>query len=169
MSVSNFTFQLREETPADQATISNLVEKVFGPGMYARAAFALREGRVAQPGLSFIAQSGEDIIGTVRQTQVLWGDRPVLMLGPLAVDATYKSKGIGRALMNRSVEAAQEQAQSDGAPVIVLVGDYDYYAPFGFAKIAPGLISLPRPTDPQRILACELVDKGLAGYSGALT
>ena len=91
------------------------------------------------------------------------------MLGPLGVLPQYKGQGVGKNLMLAAVSAAKTAAQQAGPPIIMLVGDLEYYKPFGFSQVAPGQITLPRPADPNRILKCELVDGVAENYSGAAT
>jgi predicted N-acetyltransferase YhbS len=50
--------------------------------------------------------------------------------------------------------------------VVVLVGDEPYYGPFGFKRIPPGQLVMPRPVDPNRLLAAELREGALAELSG---
>ena len=166
----NVDCTVRVELPQDADFLESLTEKIFGPGMRARAAHFLREGVEQEMGLSFVAERSGQIVGTVRLTKVNWGGDVVLMLGPLAVLPELKGKGIGKSLMAAAVEAAKLKcAEGDGQPAIFLVGDLSYYGTFGFVRIPPAQISLPRPADPLRVLACELKEGCLSGLSGAVT
>lgn len=98
-------------------------------------------------------------------TPVIAGGHQVLMLGPLTVDPAFEGRGIGAALMNRSIDAARE-ANHD---LILLVGDAPYYARFGFKVLPPGQLVLPGPADPARFLALELVEGVLKQRRGAVT
>ena len=84
------------------------------------------------------------------------------MLGPLTVDPAFEGRGIGAALMNRSIEAAREA----GHDLVMLIGDAPYYARFGFKVIPLGQLVLPGPADPARFLALELVEGVLAKRRG---
>lgn len=165
--MSPHSLSIRLESAEDASAIDNLTQIVFGPAMLARAAYALREGVLHEMSLSFVAELGGAIIGSVRLTHIMWGSGKVLMLGPLGVLPWHKNQGAGKALMQAAVAAGRLQAQQGFAPLIVLVGDLDYYAPFGFERIPAGQISLPRPADPARILACELVEGSLSKHQGA--
>lgn len=169
----NVDFAVRGETPEDADILEALTQTVFGPGMRARAAYVLREGVEHEMDLSFVAERSGQVVGTVRLTKVNWGGGGgdvVLMLGPLAVLPDLKGKGIGKALMQAAVEAARTKcASGDGQPAIFLVGDLSYYGAFGFQRISPDKVSLPRPADPMRILACELKEGALANLSGPIT
>lgn len=90
------------------------------------------------------------------------------MLGPLGVSKAFVKKGVGRSLMQAGMEVAQRAARSDGHDVVILVGDLPYYQPFGFNRIPPERISLPRPVDPARVLGCALSTGALDRFSGAV-
>ncbi len=162
----SFSYLISPEKSADNSIIESLTQIIFGPAMLTRAAYVLREGVPHEIALSFVAKVGDEIVGTVRLTKILWGKKPVLMLGPLGVLPKFDAQGIGKALMNAAVDAAKTQNQ---LPLIVLVGDRSYYAPFGFEPVPPGKITLPRPVDPARILACELQPGALSSFAGAAT
>lgn len=156
------TITIRHERAGDEALIEALAAAAFGPGRFARAAFRLREGVASDPALCFVAQTGEEIAGSVKLTPILIGDAEALLLGPLVVDPARRSLGIGRELMNRALHAAR----LGGHRYVLLVGDESYYGPFGFRPVGFGRIRLPAPADPARILGCELVAGAAADYSG---
>ncbi len=162
-----FTLRIRPETPDLDHEIENLSAKAFGPGRFARAAFRLREGVCPEPDLSFVAlmqdADGREVLaGSIRLTRICIGAEPALVLGPLIVSPQYKSMGIGRELMNRSLYAARER----GDKFVILVGDEPYYGKFGFKVVPHGQILLPGPADPVRTLYRELEDGALARYKG---
>lgn len=158
-------YTILNERPSDAAAIDALHELAFGPGRFARAASILREGTIHDPTLSFVALHGDEMIGSVRLTAIRIGDRPALLLGPLAVIPEWKGRGAGKALMRISVAAAK----AAGHQVILLVGDEPYYGLFGFRPLDPYRITLPGPTDPARTLVCPLVDGALDGLAGMAT
>jgi len=57
------------------------------------------------PGLSFVARDGERLVGTV----LLGHDGRRGYLQHLAVDKTYRGQGIGRALVERALEALRAE------------------------------------------------------------
>ena len=168
-SNSETSFEIRSQTSADLEAVEILTMNVFGPGMFARAAYALREGVEPETHLSFVACKGEEIIGSVRLTKIRWGENTVLMLGPLGVLRKYKSLGAGRALMNQAVDTAREHVKQGGPKAIILVGDLAYYQQFGFERIRAGKIELPRPVDRMRVLVCDLVEGASVQFSGLAT
>ena len=164
--MTNSPFSITPELPKHFDDIDTLTQLIFGPGMFARAAYRLREGIMPEADLSFVATEGTRIIGTVRQTRILIGDRPALLLGPLGVLPDHNNKGIGKALMQRAISAAKDNSTASKAEVILLVGDHAYYAPFGFKQAAAEKISMPRPVDIGRTLVLELREGALANISG---
>lgn len=163
MKIDSFT--VLAEQPADDPAIEALHEISFGPGRFARAASLLREGVPHDSTLSFVAKSGERLVGSVRLTPIRIGGKPAILLGPLVVVPDWKGRGAGKSLMRTSIAAAKEAGHS----VILLVGDEPYYGPFGFQRLAPYQVTLPAPADPARILVCPLVDGAMEGLSGAVT
>jgi predicted N-acetyltransferase YhbS len=155
---------IRREGHADAEAIERLHERAFGPGRFARTAFRLREGAGARPDLCFTAQVGTFLVGSVRLSPVVMGDAPGLMLGPVAVEPAFTSRGIGYQLIAASLEAAREA----GDKRVILVGDEPYYARSGFSKVPPGRLVLPGPVDPQRLLWLELEPGAFEGVAGAV-
>lgn len=151
------SFSIRLERGDDSATIYSLHDIIFGEAQKVRAAYALREGLSHELPLSFVAADKDKIIATVRQTKIFISATPIFLLGPLGVHPDYKNMGIGKSLMQSSMQAAKESSsQTDAPQFVLLVGDLDYYAPFGFRPVSEGSIILPRPADPARILLCSL-------------
>ncbi|MDK9697011.1 MAG: N-acetyltransferase [Siculibacillus sp.] len=145
---------IRPETPAEDAAIEALHQHAFGPGRFARTAFRLREGVPCDPELSLVAMIDGRLAGSVKLTAIRIGEAPSLLLGPLAVDPDFGSRGLGRAL----VRAAAEKARTLGHRSILLVGDAPYYGPLGFHHVKPTEVIMPGPVDPNRVLLCELVE-----------
>jgi predicted N-acetyltransferase YhbS len=59
-----------------------------------------------------------------------------------------------------------DRAKAQGHGLVLLVGDEPYYSKLGFAKLPDGLISLPGPVNPDRLLYLELTPGALSGVSG---
>ncbi|WP_046866568.1 GNAT family N-acetyltransferase [Microvirga massiliensis] len=154
--MTELSLVIRPELPIDAQAIERLHERAFGPGRFARTAFRLREGAPHLANLSFTALVGTLIVGSVRMSPITAGDVEGLMLGPLTVDPAFESRGIGAALMRRSIDAAREE----GHGLVLLVGDLPYYARFGFVRVPPRQLELPGPVNPDRLLALEM-DKGV--------
>jgi predicted N-acetyltransferase YhbS len=152
------------ETSADADIIERLYERTFGPGRYARTAFRIREGTSHLVDLSFTARIGTLLVGSVRLTPIRIGESPALLLGPLTVEPPFRRRGIGFALMQRSLA----EAKLKGHRLVVLVGDEPYYAKAGFRRIPKGQARMPGPVDPARLLVAELAERAFAGVSGPI-
>lgn len=150
------------ETPAHDHAIDLINEEAFGPGRYTRAAYKIREGGPHERSLSFVACHEGEVIASVRMTRIAAGEGRALLLGPLAVIPAWKNLGIGRKLVAMALDAAR----TAGAGVVVLVGDAPYYGPLGFRKIPHDQITMPRPVDKERLLACEMAEGALALMQG---
>jgi predicted N-acetyltransferase YhbS len=75
-------------------------------------------------------------------------DFPIVLVGPVAVTPELQGKGIGQQLMHRMLEAAAKI----GEPVMVMIGDPEYYERFGFTAEQTGGWTLPGPWEPRRCL-----------------
>jgi predicted N-acetyltransferase YhbS len=158
--MTQITYQ--PELAAHGAVIDEINSEAFGPGRFARAAYRIREGGPHERDLSFVALADGEVIASVRMTRVRIGAAEALLLGPLAVRPAWKNRGIGRHILQMSVDAARNA----GHGLVVLVGDEPYYGPFGFKPTPPGRIVFPAPVDPKRVLSLELAEESLAVASG---
>lgn len=88
--------------------------------------------------LSLVALMGREVVGHAALSLCGVEERPetVALLGPLAVAPDWQRNGVGRALINEGCARMQDA----GAVRVLVLGDPDYYGPFGFvpdADIAP--------------------------------
>ncbi|WP_224007948.1 N-acetyltransferase [Aureimonas sp. SA4125] len=155
------------ETPDDAASREALLDRAMGPGRRRKASEAIRRGRLPADGLALVARSDDGVVvGSVRLWHVAAGDAgtPALLLGPLAVAPELSGCGIGSALMRRAVA----EAHFRGHAAILLVGDPDYYARFGFTARPAADLAMPGPFERHRLLGLELAPRALAGTSGLI-
>jgi predicted N-acetyltransferase YhbS len=153
---------IRHERPHDFAAREALLDLCFGAARHQKASERLREGRL--PWLALVATERGRVIGTVRLWQVSAGsDRPALLLGPLAVDAGHRNRGIGSALVERAIEVAR----ADGHREMLLVGDAPYYGRFGFSAERTGKLGMPGPFEPSRLLGLELATEATGATEAA--
>ena len=157
-------FTLGPLTRADLPAIDRLDAQAFGPGRYARTAYRLREGADPDFALSFIARVGPMLVGANRMTGIACGGQKALLLGPLTVEPAFHGRGIGAALIERSLEAARDA----GHGFVILVGDLAYYQRFGFVRVPPGRLVLPGPVDMARLLVGDLSAGAFAGVAGVV-
>ncbi|MCK0209370.1 N-acetyltransferase [Starkeya koreensis] len=167
--MTELSISLLAENPSDDAAIERLVARTFGPGRFARTAYRLRENNPHRRDLSFTAYIGTMLVGSVRLTPIEIGQLPALLLGPLTVEPPFRSHGIGRRLVERSLEAAKAAMEAPGAArLVLLVGDEPYYGRLGFHRVPNGQVSLPGPVDPARVLVCPLDATPLDEMRGAV-
>ena len=154
---------IRNERSTDIAARERLLDVAFGTGRFAKTSERLREGRFAAEGLSFAAVEDGRLLGTARLWDVSAGiGRPALLLGPLAVAAQARGRGIGSALVHKAVRDARRL----GHRAILLVGDAPYYGRFGFTADTTGALRLPGPYEPERLLGLALKSGALDGARG---
>jgi len=156
------TWQIRLENPEDDSGIEALNAEGFGPGRFAKSAYRLREGVKPVAGLSFVAVEDGILRGSVRFWPVRIGGHEELLLGPLAVQGNQRGRGIGIALMQAGIAAAQQGPWRG----IILVGDEPYYAKVGFSRLPPGRVKFPGPVDQNRILGLSLKAGEILNLSG---
>ena len=161
-TAADFTIQVER---ADQISArENLLGRVMVEVRFRRASERMREGRLPAISLNAVDVSG-NVIGTVR----LWhikadGLTDALMLGPLAVDPAFQGLGIGGALMNTALTHAIKAAFS----AVILVGDPEYYARFGFDAALAANLAMPGPFERRRMLGLELKTGSLAKAKGLI-
>jgi len=155
-------WQIRLENTDDDAGIEALNAEGFGPGRFAKSAYRLREGVKPLAGLSFVAVEDGVLRGSVRFWPVRIGGHEELLLGPLAVEGNQRGRGIGIALMQAGIAAAQQGPWRS----IILVGDEPYYAKIGFSRLPPGRVKFPGPVDQNRILGLSLKAGEILNLSG---
>jgi len=155
------------EQPNDIAAREALLDRAMGPGRKRKSSEKLRRGRRPSEGLAFSAKDADGrLVGTVRLWDVTAGENgaPALLLGPLAVDPSVKSSGIGSVLMRHAIAEAGRL----GHGAVLLVGDAPYYARFGFTARKTDTLSMPGPYEKSRFLALELIEGWLDGAKGTL-
>jgi predicted N-acetyltransferase YhbS len=162
--MSDLSLTILPEKPNDADAIERLHERTFGPGRFVLSAYRLREHVDHLLDLSFTARIGTLLVGSVRQLPICIGDTPALILGPLTVEPPFRSRGVGRALLDRALADAKKA----GHRLVILVGDEPYYSRVGFKAVPKGTATMPGPVDYRRLLVAELVEGAFAGVSGAI-
>jgi predicted N-acetyltransferase YhbS len=156
---------IRQETPRDAAAREALLDAAYGPARFTKTSARLRAGRLAAHGLSFVATERGRLVGTVRLWDIAVGaGRPALLLGPLAVRADCRNRGIGTALVQHALDEARRQDRA----AVLLVGDAPYYGRFGFSDTGTGGLRMPGPYERHRLLGCELREGALDGAHGLI-
>ena len=140
--------------PADLVGIERLLDIAFGADRLRRTAYRLREGVTYEPAASCVAYDEHGVlVGSLQSwpaalvepagtATALW------LVGPIAVSPERRGEGIARAMLRRALSAID----ATGIPA-VLIGDPEYYGPFGFAADVTAGWSLPGPFERHRLLA----------------
>lgn len=136
------------------AAIETLLDDVFGSDRHGRTAYRLRDGVRAVDGLSFVALDGEGaLIGSIQLWPIELATETdvhaLTLLGPVAVAKNLQGTGIGAALMETAIAAADAMGRS----AIVLIGDAEYYGRFGFTAGMTADWEVPGPVERHRLLA----------------
>lgn len=160
-------FKLVAEKPDHAESIERVLDRAFGPGRFAKTSERVRErGAVAEPSLSRVAlaENGE-LVGVCRIWRITAeAGAKLYFLGPLAVDPSAQNAGLGADLVRATV-AACRATRADG---VIVVGAESFFAPMGFSRVPDGVLSLPGPVNPARLLWLELHPGGLDRARGAL-
>ncbi|MDA7981231.1 MAG: N-acetyltransferase [Alphaproteobacteria bacterium] len=162
----------RAERPGDGAAIESLLDRSFGTDRkVARISYRFREGRAPLGELCRVAESGEGaILACARAWEVMAGGARLPLFGPLAVEPQLRGQGMGRSLLAECLATARRGRWPGG----VLVGEAEYYRPFGFRPageyglVLPLRLAPPGGVDSARFLALEFSLGGLQGVSGEI-
>ena len=164
----------RLQTPADYGTVELLTRDAFWGAMDHPACdgehllvHKLRHSPAFVPELDFVAEADGRLAGHILYTRakvVTPGGQeiPVLTFGPLSVLPAFQYRGVGSALMERSIARAKEL----GYRAILLYGHPDYYPRFGFWRASSYGITAPGGDTFDALMAMPLYDGALDGVSG---
>ncbi len=156
-------YQIAPERPKDGPEIEKLLDQSFGPERRRLTAYRLREGVPAVAELCFVLHGMQFLCASIRYWPVMIAERqPTLLLGPLAVGQAWRGRGLGKILIRHSLA----RAKALGHTTVLVIGDKNYYQPFGFSADLTQALSLPNPVEAGRFQGCELVPGAMAGLSG---
>ena len=153
---------IRRERHEDEVEISRVIEAAFGDRSVATFAEQIRASPGYVPELAFVTEEEGEIVAHTMLSKVLVAgpDIEVLTLTPMSVRPDRQRQGIGRAL----VEAILDAADARGEPLVLCEGVPSYYPQFGFRSATE--LGLERP-DP-RIADEAWMVRPLSAYDPAL-
>jgi putative acetyltransferase len=154
---------IRRERPGDWAEIEGVIDAAFGDRETSAFAGLIRASPEYEPDFSFVTEEGGQIIAHTMLSRVrLEGaDTDVQILTPMSVRPDRQRQGVGRALLEAVLAAADER----GEPLVLVEGVPSYYPRFGFVPATE--LGLERP-DPKIPEAAWMV-RPLRAYDPALT
>lgn len=159
------TYHIVDQRPQDAVLLGPLLDRTFGSDRQKKTVYRLREGLDPIPGLAFSAidEAGE-LLASLRFWPIRIGAARAILFGPLAVEPALQGAGIGRALVRHGLDRAQALGES----ICIVVGEPDYYRPYGFANADAAGLRLPGPVDAYRFQVLELVPGALHAVSGLI-
>lgn len=149
---------IRRETPADAAPTEALHDAAFGVPQERRESAerellrGLRADGSIIDGLTFVAELEGEVVGHVVCSRASLAGAPSVGLGPISVRPDLQQQGIGAALVMAVVASADRVAE----PVIVLLGDPEYYGFFRFVPASGLGIGSPGPWEDRYFQALPL-------------
>ena len=154
---------LAEETQEDWWEVEALLDLCFAPGREALSSYRLRDGVAKVADLCLVVRDEYGALGAaIRYWPVKVAAQPVLLLGPIAVHPTRQGEGLGALLITESLAEAVRLAWRR----VLLVGDLPYYRRFGFRRLEG--VTMPPPTNPERVLGRSLGAGAWAGVTGVV-
>ena len=166
-------FHILPERAGDGPAIEPLLDRTFGAERREKTVYRLREGVAPVPELCFVAT---DDAGDMRASLRFWpirveglpaepdGGPEAILLGPLAVEPRMQGRGMGRALVRHGLDVARRM----NVALCVVVGEPEYYQPYGFEPATPHGLILPGPVEPRRFQVLELIPGALERARGAI-
>jgi predicted N-acetyltransferase YhbS len=167
-------YLIKPEPAVLAGAVERLYDDVFGPARFHKASYQFRDGVAPVRALSWVALEGgrpgidrpgnDRLVGAIRYWPILIGEsgHPALLLGPLAIAQDRAGKGIGRALMFKTLDLAAQL----GHDLVLLVGDVEYYQRFGFVPATPHGFVMPGESRPDRLQVAPLKDNVLGRIAG---
>lgn len=152
---------VRAETADDIRAIEVVNLSAFEGDTEAQLVSAVRGSPGFVPELSLVAEFNGRIVGHVLLSKVLYqhadGEREILSLAPMSVVPSQSHRGIGKTLLDEALLRARDL----GFPAVVVVGQPEYYARFGFLRGVRWQLQCIPSVATEVLTAMELVEGGL--------
>lgn len=166
MKIITPPFRIKPESAILGPAVERLYGDVLGPARFAKASHRFRIGAPPVRDLCWIALEDDRVIGAIRYWPIGIGaeNHPALLLGPLAIVPERAGRGVGSALVGKTLAIARWA----GHDLVLLVGDRDYYERFGFLPATPyGFVMLAEKR-PERLQVLSVAGNPLGRISGEI-
>jgi predicted N-acetyltransferase YhbS len=159
------------ERPNDYNTVEKIAYEAFLSAPHASGDEALFVHKIRSdpdfvPCLAFVATDGGQAVGSIMylKSEILClnARRPVLVLAQVSVLPKFQGRGIGGALINRTVEIARSMPFS----AILLFGHEKYYPRFGFESAEKNDITTDLGKNIEAFMVLPLYDGALRELGG---
>ena len=156
---------IRPERPGDWAEIETLIDAAFGDRETSAFAGRIRSSPGYVPDLSFVVEENGEIVAHTMLSRIrLEGpDVDVLVLTPMSVRPDRQRRGVGRALVEAVLAAADER----GEPLVLVEGIPSYYPKLGFRSATELGLERPDATVPDSawmVRTLSAYDPALRGH-----
>ena len=162
---------IRPEEPSDYRGAEEVILSAFWnkyrPGCNEHfIVHKLRESDAYLPQLSRIAVVDGEIAGGIYYSKALLENdtatKEILLFGPLCVAPKWQGRGIGRMLLEETLELARKA----GYEGVVITGEPDYYPRLGFKTCDQFGITTADGKNFDAFMGIELVPGGLSDFGG---
>lgn len=170
--IQNMDIIIRHEEEEDYLLVENLIREafynVYKPGCEEHLiAHRLRQSAAFVPELDLLVTLDDEIIGQILYTRALIEDgdgnrHTVLCFGPVSVHPRHQKRGVGRKL----IETSMDLAWALGYKGIVIYGSPLYYHQFGFQDASVFGITTAEGENFEAFMAVELKPGALSGIHG---
>lgn len=163
---------VRHEQPNDQQMVEEVTREAFW-NLYCPGAsehylvHTLRKHPDFMPELSFVVELDGRLVGSIFYTRskvIRENDAAldVVSFGPVSIHPDFHRKGLGRALITHSIQAAKDSGQR-----AIIIGGFRYhYEPYGFVGAKKYGIAMPDGKYYTGIMALPLLNGALDDARG---
>lgn len=166
-------FTIRTEEKEDYKFTEEVVKNAFANETYSdqsehRLVANLRHSDAFVPDLSLVAMDKNKMIGHILLTKIVIvndeKNTESLALAPISVLPDYQNKGVGRSLIQKSLEIAKKLNFGS----VKVMGHAEYYPKFGFKQASNWGIQAPFDVPDELLMAIELKKNALDEASGII-